>query len=220
MIQRTAASLLLAAVAVALTLTIAQGPFDDSAFAFQQYRDYSGTVFTTPAPTLATADGAYLLTRPGKFNANVNEWHARAVHLRGALIQSGPNRMLEIEPGSIRAANTAPQTPPSIEHLAAIELTGEIADGKCYFGVMNPGRGKVHRDCAVRCLSGGAPPVFLVRDASGTLHALLLTGLGREILNHVAEPIRLRGELQRMGAQLIFNAIPSTLDTAPSRPAE
>ena len=220
MIHRTAATLLLAAVAVALVLAITQGPFDDSAFAFQQYRGYSGTIFTTPAPTLATSDGTYLLTRPGKFDANVNEWHARAVHLRGALIQSGPNRMLEIEPGSIRATNTAPHSPPPIEHLGALELTGEIADGKCFYGVMNPGRGKVHRDCAVRCLSGGAPPVFLVRDASGTLHALLLTGLGREVLNHIAEPIRLRGELQRMGAQLIFNAIPSPLDAAPPLPQE
>jgi hypothetical protein len=27
-------------------------------------------------------------------------------------------------------------------------LTGEIVDSKCYLGVMNPGQGKVHRDCA------------------------------------------------------------------------
>lgn len=211
MIQRTAASLLLAVVAVAFTLTVVQGPFDESSFAFQQYRGYSGTIFTTPVPTLATTDGAYLLTRPGKFDADVRAWQGRPVSLRGALIRSGHNRMLEIEPGTIRAADTAPQSPPPIEHLAAIQLTGEIADGKCYYGVMNPGRGKVHRDCAVRCLSGGAPPVFLVRDASGTLHALLLTGMGREILNYVAEPISLRGELQRAGSQLVFQAVPSNL---------
>jgi len=211
MMRRTVASLFLAAVAVALALTVSQGPFDGSSFAFQQYRDYSGTIFTTPAPTLATPGGAYLLTRPGKFDANVTAWRGRSVALRGALIQSGANRMLEIEPETIRATNTAPQTPPSIEHLGTFELAGEIVDSKCYYGVMNPGRGKVHRDCAVRCLSGGAPPVFLVRDASGTLHALLLTGLGREILNFVAEPVRLRGELQRMGSQLALRAVSSTL---------
>jgi hypothetical protein len=211
MIRRAAASLLLAAVAVALTLSIAQGPFDDSSFAFQQYRDYSGSIFATPAPTLVTPSGAYLLTRPGKFNADVSVWHGRSVALLGALIQSGPYRMLEIEPGTIRATETAPQRQPPFEHIGTIELTGEIADSKCFYGVMNPGRGKVHRDCAVRCLSGGVPPVFLVRDSSGNLHALLLTGLGREILNHVAEPVRLRGELQRVGSQLVFRVAPSAL---------
>jgi len=211
MIRRTTAILLLGALAMALTLTIAQGPFDESSFTFQQYRDYSGTIFTTPAPTLLTEQGSFLLTRPGKFDANVNEWQGRPVNLRGSLIQSGPNRMLEIETGTIRAAAVAPQLPPPVEHLATVELTGEIADSKCYYGVMNPGRGKVHRDCAVRCLSGGAPPVFLVRDASGTLHALLLAGMGREILNYVAEPVRLRGQLQRTGSQRVFKAIPSSL---------
>jgi hypothetical protein len=211
MMRRTVASVLLAAMAVALTLTVAQGPFDESSFAFQQYREYSGTINTAPAPTLLTTEGSFLLTRPGKFDANVSIWNGRPVKFRGALIQSGPNRMLEIEPGSLRAASTAPPSPLLIEHLGAVQLTGEIADGKCYYGVMNPGRGKVHRDCAVRCLSGGAPPVFLVRDATGTLHALLLTGMGREILNYVAEPVRLSGELQREGTQLVLRADSASL---------
>lgn len=211
MMRRTVFALLLASVVIGLALTTAQGPFDPSSFAFQRYRDYSGTVFTSPAPTLVTAEGSFLLTRPGKFDANVSRWRGSAVNLRGALIQTGRNRMLEVEPGSLRPSTRAPDAAPPIERLGFVELTGEIADGKCYFGVMNPGRGKVHRDCAVRCLSGGAPPVFLVRDASGKLHALLLTGIGREILDYAAEPVQIRGELRRAGAQLVLNAIPSSL---------
>lgn len=211
MIRRFVVSLLLLGGAIALTLAAVQGPFDESSFEFQQYREYSGTILTAPAPTLATADGWFLLTRPGKFDADVGAWEGRTVGLRGALIQSGSNRMLEIEPGTIRSAPGVPQTPPPIEHMGWVELTGEIADGKCYYGVMNPGRGKVHRDCAVRCLSGGAPPVFLVRDAAGALQALLLTGIGHEILDYVAEPVRLRGELQRTGSKLVFQVIPSSL---------
>ncbi len=211
MIRLVVVSVLLLASAIALTLTVAQGPFDESSFAFQQYRDYSGTVFASPAPTLATADGWFLLTRPGKFGVNAGEWHGRQVHLRGALIQSGRNQMLEVEPGSIRSAPGAPQTPPPGDYIGWMELTGEIADGKCYYGVMNPGRGKVHRDCAVRCLSGGAPPVFLVRDSAGALQALLLTGIGREILDYVAEPVRLRGELRTTGPLPVFKAIASSL---------
>ena len=211
MIRRVVVVLLMGAMAVAFTLAVAQGPFDDSSFAFQQYRDYSGTIVTAPAPALLTREGSFLLTRPGKFDADVAPWNGRPVNLRGALIQSGANRMLEIEPGTVRAASNLPQLPPPVESLGVFELTGEIADGKCYYGVMNPGRGKVHRDCAVRCLSGGAPAMFLVRDAAGTLHAPILTGMGREILQYAAEPVRLRGELLRGGSQLVFKAVPSSL---------
>jgi len=84
--------------------------------------------------------------------------------------------------------------------LAAVELTGEIVDSKCYLGVMNPGNGKVHRDCAVRCISGGIPPAFLVRDADGRSKILLLTNWNSEHLNHIAERITLRGHLTRSAA--------------------
>ena len=211
MMRRTVFALLLVTVAIALTLTTAQGPFDQSSFAFQQYTGYFGTVFASPAPMLVAAEGTFLLTRPGKHGADVDQWGDGLVRLRGALIQSGRDRMLEIEPGSIRAASGPPRVPPPIEHIGNFHLTGEIADGKCYLGVMNTARGKVHRDCAVRCLSGGAPPVFLVRNEAGTLNTLLLTGLGREILNYVAEPVRLSGELQREGSQLVLKADPSSL---------
>ena len=47
---------------------------------------------------------------------------------------------------------------------ASITLKGEILDSKCYFGVMNPGHGKTHRSCAIRCISGGIPPIFGAKD--------------------------------------------------------
>jgi hypothetical protein len=80
-------------------------------------------------------------------------------------------------------------------------MTGEIVDSKCYLGVMNPGRGKVHRDCAARCLSGGVPPIFITTDGT----QLLLVGsdgsaLGRdELREFVAEPITIQGELFQRG---------------------
>lgn len=202
-----AAALVLFSAGVALLLTSQQGPFDASTFAFQQYREYSGSITLWPAPTLLTKDGPFLLTRPGKFGATawVQSRDGQPVRLRGALIASSGDRMLEIEPGSIERGDAAVPLEPETS-LGTVELSGEIADGKCYLGVMNPGRGKVHRDCAVRCLSGGAPPVFLARDAGGRLRALLLAGLGRELLDYVAEPVRLRGELRQRGSQLIFIA--------------
>jgi hypothetical protein len=70
---------------------------------------------------------------------------------------------------------------------------------------MNPGAGKVHRDCAVRCISSGIPPAFLVRDSSGNIATLLLANWERELLNHVAEPVTIRGHLARSAGRLTLH---------------
>ena len=120
---------------------------------------------------------------------------------RGERIFRGTDHMIELMPGSIRAlAAGAPADRPV--DLGEVRLTGEIVDSKCYFGVMNPGNGKVHRDCAVRCLSGGIPPAFLVRDSAGTAQTLLLGNWKRELLEHVAEAVTLHGRLERSSGRL------------------
>ncbi|MDX1384771.1 MAG: hypothetical protein R3190_14055, partial [Thermoanaerobaculia bacterium] len=62
----------------------------------------------------------------------------------------------------------------------------------------------VHRSCAVRCLSGGVPPLFVARDEEGRIVTLLLLDDSGErhdddILDRVAEPVRVRGRLRRQG---------------------
>jgi len=118
--------------------------------------------------------------------------------------------MLELLPGSIRAIADSGSSETRLE-LGEMTLTGEIVDSKCYLGVMNPGQGKVHRDCAARCISGGIPPAFIVRDTSGESQTLMLVGddgrkLHRELLDYVAEPARISGRLSRVGSSLVFSA--------------
>ena len=120
--------------------------------------------------------------------------------------------MLELDPQAIRLGPDVPSRDQAVS-LGPIALTGEIVDSKCYLGVMNPGNGKVHRDCAARCISGGIPPSFLVKDDSGQSHVLLLSGsdgrkLGREVLSFVGEPIRIEGELGRVQGLFVFRADP------------
>ena len=98
--------------------------------------------------------------------------------------------------------------------LGRVTLRGEIVDTKCYLGVMNPGEHKVHRDCAVRCISGGVPAAFIVRDASGDSRILLLAGedgraLNREVLPFVAEPLEIPATLIRTGSMLTIKANPA-----------
>ena len=58
----------------------------------------------------------------------------------------------------------------------AVELTGEIVDSKCFLGVMVPGSGKTHKECASLCLRGGIPPALFVQDRAGHSSLLLLVG--------------------------------------------
>ncbi len=103
------------------------------------------------------------------------------------------------------------------KNLGEFELIGEIVDSKCYLGNMNPGNGKVHRDCAVRCLSGGIPPVFATNDFNGSPAVLLLTGpnqkrLPREaFLDRVAQPIRIHGRVVQIGDKLFLETESSAI---------
>ncbi len=80
--------------------------------------------------------------------------------------------------------------------LGIQKIKGEIIDPKCYFGVMKPGEGKVHRDCAIRCILGGIPPVLKVMNENGEKNYYLIVGPNGESMNEavqdfVAEPIEI-----------------------------
>jgi hypothetical protein len=205
------------AILIAILLVLVQMPFADSRFEFLQYRSYTGTLIERPYPTLLTSDGGLLLVAPGKHGAEplVRGLDQRSVQLQGSLIQRAGDRMLELLPDSVRPAGGK-----GIAHdqqsLAMVKLTGEIVDSKCYLGVMNPGNGKVHRDCAVRCISGGIPPALAVRDARGTVQLILLTShedgaLSDAVLDKVAEPVEISGELIRVNGKLMIRTDPSTI---------
>jgi hypothetical protein len=85
---------------------------------------------------------------------------------------------LEVKNIAVLEKHTSTDYTPFAPALSAvpISLRGEITDPKCYLGVMNPGEGKPHQDCAVRCLSGGIPPLLKVRDDHGSTSYYLLVG--------------------------------------------
>ena len=214
---RIVTGMVIAGFAIGAALILDQAPFADSKFEFGVYRDYSGTIQEWPYPILRTSDSSFLLVAPGKhgLSAAVRGLQGKSVGLRGALIERGRDRMLEVLPGSLRETTaTSLKTFDGPIDLGSVRLRGEIVDSKCYLGVMNPGNGKVHRDCAVRCISGGAPPAFVARDASGETRVLLMVGsdgraLNREVLPFVAEPLEISGELVRSGSHLILKAEPA-----------
>jgi hypothetical protein len=150
----------------------------------------------------------------------------KAVSLKGTLIYRANQTMIEVAENSLRALDR-PLTPalsPSdgergtnvtSVNLGRQTLTGEIVDSKCYLGVMNPGALTPHRACAIRCISGGIPPVLLVRQTNGpALYFLLVSRDGRpvnkQVLNLVAEPVEITGDVERQGELLILRADPTT----------
>lgn len=217
---------LLAFVALlALALAAAQSPFAAAVFEYGVERDFEGVVRERPYPALVVdrpgvAAGAsrYLLVSAGKLGADeaVRGLDGRRARLRGSLVFRDDRAMIELVADSIAplGADVASSAEPS--ELERGRYRGEIVDSKCFLGVMKPGNLKPHRDCAVRCISGGVPPVLLVRGADGRASYLLLAGsngeaIGRELLDHVAEPIEIEGRVLDLGGQLALFADLATL---------
>lgn len=99
------------------------------------------------------------------------------------------------------------------ESLGRHRFIGEIVDSKCYLGVMNPGATKTHKSCAIRCVSGGIPPVLMVRDEHGRASYLMLVNeqgksVNEQVLGMIAEPVLIEGEVEKLGDTLILKANP------------
>ncbi len=159
----------------------------------------------------------------GKHGADsqVAAFARKTVQLRGTRIYRDNQTMIEVVSGSISLKRDSTRSQPPSQELGIFELAGEIVDSKCYLGVMNPGSGKVHRDCAVRCISGGIPPVFATNDFNGSPAILLLTDLHQKplpketFLKLVAQPVRIHGSVVKTGETLYLKTGPSAISPLP-----
>lgn len=192
--------------------------FNDHQFELGTLREFQGIYFNSPRPVLLLDptfvpegyDREALLLGFGKFGADPTmkaleekegRFEGKRIRLRGTLLKGDGKILIELSEGKASLLNversiTYPmrQTTPK-----AVALQGEIIDPKCWFGAMKPGEGKVHKSCAIRCISGGIPPVLRVKKNSGNIY-YLLEGEGNEnihetFLEFVAEPITLQGEV-------------------------
>jgi hypothetical protein len=173
-----------------------------------------------PRPGRVTGQAAVTslpLVAPGKHGADelVAGFDGREVELLATMAFRDGIAVAEVVPGSIRPRDGGAPAAADELPLGRRRMVGEIVDSKCFFGVMNPGELKPHRACAARCISGGIPPVLCVRDAAGRASYLWLlaadgTALGPEVLEFVAEPVAIEGEVLRRGDELVLRADPRT----------
>jgi len=211
----------------ACILPLAQRTIGVAVFEWGTVKSFTGMLELKPYPHLLVqrpgqqaGRSAYYLVAPFKFGLNprtIAAFDGKVVSMNGTLIYRGDQTMIEVLPESIKSVSTAtqPTAASAAVDLGRQTLVGEIVDSKCYLGVMNPGSLTPHRGCAVRCISGGIPPILLVRRESGPpLYFLLVSNDGRpvnkQVLDMVAEPIQITGEVLRQGELSILRADPST----------
>jgi hypothetical protein len=215
---------------VAAGLVAAQQPFARAVHEFGRPGSFEGWIAEHPYPMLRVerpgdvgARGgvsSYLLTARGKHGAAglVRGLDGARVRLAGTLIYRGGATMLELPDAPLeRLAGSDPAPAAHVEDLGQRTLSGEIVDSKCFLGVMRPGERKIHRACAARCLSGGVPPLFVLRGVSGEIALLLSSASGEPaeraaLIEHVAEPIRIRGRVRRVDDWLVLSADSSSYE--------
>ena len=217
------------AVLASAALAVSQRMISQSVFEWGTSKTFSGILQTQPYPHLLVprpghAGGlplfsTYYLVAPWKFGLNreaLASLSGKSVTLKGTLIYRGNQTMVETKPEWIQADEKAAATsPPQSIPLGKQTLVGEIVDSKCFLGVMNPGQLTPHRACAIRCISGGVPPVLLVRQKDNPPIYLLLVSadskpVNKEILDLVAEPVQITGEVERQGELLVLKSNPAT----------
>ncbi len=209
-----------------LACVLAQGAFAPGVFEFGDEREFDGWIETFPVPALvverpgekgaADSVSRWLLVDQGKFSAlpRVAALAGMHVSVRGTLVFRAGTTMLEL--ASDPRPHASPSAPPAASDvdLGIRTFTGEICDSKCWLGVMKPGEKKIHRACAIRCISGGVPPLLVV-DAGGALLQLILvdvdgSAVNDRVLDRVAEPLEITGRVVRRGGLLFLHSDPAT----------
>jgi hypothetical protein len=213
-IRAAAAALLALAVLVPLVLVVAQGRFGTGVFEFGRTRTVVGQLVEFPYPALDVAGSApasYWLVGPGKHGAAalVRGLDGRTARVRGTLIERDGEKMLQIIPDGIETFAADHATKPSaIVRIRTVSVVGELVDSKCHLGVMKPGEGPAHRDCAVRCLLGAVPPMISERGTASRL--ALVRDDGRPFFSDFSalagRPLRVRGTLTVQGARRFLAA--------------
>ncbi|MEO8636803.1 MAG: hypothetical protein ABI587_16125 [Gemmatimonadales bacterium] len=226
-LRRIVTLLLVVVALLAVALALTQDRADPGVFEYGHLRALRGQLREFPYPSLLVPDPSptnrsaaytrYLLVAEGKHGAQAltagrdGAW----VELTGTRIAREGREMLELAPDGLMETPPAPnvrmgiQIPPPTS-LGVETLTGEIVDSKCWLGVMKPATRTVHRGCATRCLSGGIPPLLLVRDTSGATTAqLLLVGTDGRAAHErfkalVGRDVELTGEVIRDGDLLVM----------------
>ncbi len=202
-----------------ILISVNQKHIAASQFIFDDKKEFAGQLILKPFPALRTVGGKDIYGNPIiKTYPVINAWKfgadsivkdilanvdAADVVLKAAVLRrdSVEEIVLNYGASSIKLINKNS----SLDRLRFQSekdtiINGEIIDPKCYFGAMNPGEGKPHRSCAIRCIEGGIMPMVTYKNNAGKNEYAVLLGENGEPLNKLiayalAEPVQLKGKL-------------------------
>lgn len=207
-------------------LSTKQKKFSTTNFEFGKTTEVKGVYYNKPVPILKVFDKNNLsITMPlvgyGKHGAETaivelekekgTSLNGKEVTLKGTLIYGDGKVLLQIDKNDNPIVNIGAESTTQLQEkeLGNQVIRGEIIDPKCYFGVMKPGEGKVHRDCAIRCILGGIPPVLHVQNGKGESNYYLIVGPNGEKMNEavqdvVAEPVSIEARVVQQDDWIIL----------------
>jgi hypothetical protein len=217
-LKRFAISAVFLVIVSALLFSFSQKPFKNASFELLSETKITGTFHENPYPMLRVeiAKNTFkniLLLGFGKSSANpfleklqaeVMDLNGEQLSIEGNLIYYNGKTLIQItDDEKVTLIGASKTAIPKKDVVSKMTLQGEIIDPKCYFGVMKPGKGKIHRSCAVRCISGGIPPVLATTDSNNISQYYLLTDLkgksiNQDILPFIGKPSELKGIVEKM----------------------
>lgn len=224
-VKKVVLVLIILVVTIGVVLALSQKKFDTGNFEFGTLTEIKGIYSKTPVPNLKIIGGKDIWGNPnyitaplvgyGKHGAdgiiasleaaNETSLDKKEITVKGTLLYNDGKLIVQIAAQDkplvrIGPLVTSADILPHIKDLGTQKVKGEIIDPKCYFGVMKPGLGKPHRDCAIRCILGGIPPLLRIQNDKGAVNYYLIVGPNGEKMNSavqdfVAEPVELEGRL-------------------------
>lgn len=144
----------------------------------------------------------------------------REIQLKGTLLYNDGKLLMQVDSNENPIVGTGPiaggDLQPEKKSLGEVTIKGEIVDPKCYFGVMKPGIGKPHKDCAIRCILGGVPPVLRVMNKEGIANYYLVAGpngekLNEALKNFIAEPVSINASAVQYGDWVVLYTDPKSI---------
>ncbi len=239
-VRKVVIILVILVVAAGIILSLFQRKFSTSSFEFGQLTEVSGIYQQFPVPSIKVITGrdvfgnSSYITMPlvgyGKFGAegvvadlekekNIT-LNKKEITLKGTLLYNDGKTLLQIDKNDdplIQVSDgQVTKNSPVIKELGIVQLTGEVLDPKCYFGVMKPGHGKPHRDCAIRCIAGGMSPVFWVRNEQGEANYYLILDengkkMNEALQDHIAEPVSLTAKAVQYDDWIVLYTIKQSI---------
>ncbi len=230
-LKRFAIASIFIVIVSALMFSFSQNPFKNSTFELLSESKVTGTFHENPYPMLRikVAQNVYkniLLLGFGKSSANpfleriqneVKNLNGKTLSIEGNLIYYNGKTLIQItDDEKVTLDGVSKNSIPQNEVVSKMTLQGEIIDPKCYFGVMKPGKGKIHRSCAVRCISGGIPPVLATTDNNNMSQYFLLTDLkgnpiNSDILPYIGKPSEITGLAEKIEDWYILKINPEDI---------